>query len=258
MEPYPDAAEAALQWVTGWMGQQIIASGASDWLLSGKNQAILLGNMAMLQMPNRPNLKDPIKTLVSEALHFRRGIQNMRVWDTEWEIPVPEDVASPGKRDYEMIQRAWWDVITAFFADKSGKTPMRIALEMRLTGHSNVILAPQLGNSLGTISIEVLTTPNTPGGAWKDFMQAVVKYWTEYRDKGNKGDLLNARPHWAKQWQGLSVQGTDVVPYLKEKAYAEQIPVFSTTLEKICERQGITLQEARARFSNPFLEQLFF
>ena len=30
--------------------------------------------------------------------------ENFRVWDTEWEIPVP---AKGGERDYNLIQRAW-------------------------------------------------------------------------------------------------------------------------------------------------------
>jgi hypothetical protein len=36
---------------------------------------------------------------------------------------------------------------------------------MRLTGSSQILLAPQLNNTLGTISIEVLTTSVTPEAA---------------------------------------------------------------------------------------------
>ena len=83
----------------------------------------------MAALPNAKGLDLPINAYVSDALHFRRGIrayphlptampmcrllnprnffflENFRVWDTEWEIPVP---AKGGKRDYNMVQRAWY------------------------------------------------------------------------------------------------------------------------------------------------------
>jgi hypothetical protein len=43
--------------------------------LSGRLQAWLLGSFGMLQMPHVPKGKNAIKTYVSEALHFRRGIR---------------------------------------------------------------------------------------------------------------------------------------------------------------------------------------
>lgn len=38
----------------------------------------------------------------TSLIKFR--IENFRVWDTEWEIPIP---GKGGKRDYETIQHAW-------------------------------------------------------------------------------------------------------------------------------------------------------
>jgi hypothetical protein len=133
---------------------------------------------------------------------------------------------------------------------------MRLTLEMRLTGDSNVILAPQRHNKFGTISIEVLTIPTTPPDAWARFMQDIADSWTQYTD--SKGNLLNARPHWAKQWQGLKVRGQPIEQYLKHTAYKEAIPEFRRVLEKIAEAQGTTFQDMRSRFGNPLLERLIF
>jgi hypothetical protein len=133
---------------------------------------------------------------------------------------------------------------------------MRLTLEMRLTGGSEVLLAPQRGNNLGSISIEVLTTTITPPKQWGSFLQQIADKWTGYRD--HEGNLLNARPHWAKQWQGLTVHGQPIETYLKETAYKDAIPQFRAVLESIAESQGTTVAEMRERFGNPLLERLLF
>lgn len=136
---------------------------------------------------------------------------------------------------------------------------MRLALEMRLTGDSNVTLAPQRHNGeLGTISIEVLTIPTTPAADWKQYKQEMIDKWTSYRDNTEEGNLLNARPHWAKEWQGLNVRGMDIMTYLKTVAYKKEIPEFVGMLDTITKKNGTTLEESRKRFSNPLLEELFF
>lgn len=133
---------------------------------------------------------------------------------------------------------------------------MRVTLEMRLTGSSNVLLAPQRHNDLGTISIEVLTTLNPTPDDWKDFKQQVLDKWASYTDADGKP--LNIRPHWAKEWQGLKVRGKDVIQYLREDAYAEELQEFVDILSKITSGRGSSLDETRKRFSNPLLEQLIF
>ncbi|KAF8594751.1 hypothetical protein BDV93DRAFT_577501 [Ceratobasidium sp. AG-I] len=242
-----------LMQVQGWAAETLVNSAPFKWL-SGKHQTQLTSWFALKQMPDLPKPEDAIKTLVSEALHFRRGIQNMRCLDSEWEIPISESAKSPGKRNYEQVQQAWWDGIKTFYDRKD--VPMRLTLEMRLTGGSQVILAPQRGNNLGTISIEVLSTLNTPEQDWASFLQEVADKWTNYRDKN--GALLNARPHWAKQWKGLTVRGQPIETYLKETAYKEAIPEFKETLAAIAHARGTTLDEMRERFGNPLLEKLFF
>ena len=127
---------------------------------------------------------------------------------------------------------------------------------MRLTGNSQILLAPQLKNELGTISIEVLTTPATPEEVWRTFMQELTDRWASYRDV--KKGYLNVRPHWAKEWQGLVVRGKPIERYLREDAYREERREFVRVLEGVVRRRGVTLEETRRRFGNPLLERLYF
>ncbi|CAE6418865.1 unnamed protein product [Rhizoctonia solani] len=253
LKPYPSPVDALRQWTEGWLAQKVVSSKPFSWL-PGLAQTLFLGNTALHMMPDVPDPGKAIQTLLSEALHFRRGTQNMRVWDSEWEIPIPESAQAPGERDYETIQRAWWDAISATYSND--EYPMRLTLEMRLTGGSEVLLAPQRGNKFGTVSIEVLTIPTTPKDAWARFMQQMADAWTSYTD--SKGNLLNARPHWAKQWEGLTVRNQPIEKYLKQSAYRDAIPEFRAMLEVIAESQGTTVQDMRNRFGNPLLERLIF
>jgi hypothetical protein len=88
----------------------------------------------------------------------------MRVRDMEFQTPLPPSVHDPTKPDLTNVRRAWWDIINLVYdtSDKADdpSSPMRLALELRIMGGSDVILAPQYGN-LGTASIEVLTVPDT-------------------------------------------------------------------------------------------------
>ena len=117
----------------------------------------------------------------------------MRVRDMEFQTPIP-NLPNADKPDFTGVQKAWWDVINLVYelADKDGsrgilssftnvfsknhrdrRTPMRLTLELRIMGGSNLIMAPQAGNNL-TASIEVLTIPDADrDGEWQDFMQRV-------------------------------------------------------------------------------------
>ncbi|KAG9124347.1 hypothetical protein FRC07_011965 [Ceratobasidium sp. 392] len=255
LKPYPSHLGALAQWAEGWAAETLINTRAFKHLLSPKLQTYAVAGVALKAMPDLPVPKPPIKTLVSEAIHFRRGIQNMRCLDSEWEIPIPEAPNAPGERDYEKIQWAWWDAIKTFY-DRIDDVPMRLTLEMRLSGGSEVLLAPQRGNNLGTISIEPLTTTVTDSKIWQSFLQQLVDKWTAYTD--SKGQLLNSRPHWAKEWKGLTVRGQPIETHLKKTAYKEAIPEFVATLEKIAKAQGTTVAAMREMFGNELLERLFF
>ncbi|KAL5638994.1 hypothetical protein ACGC1H_003387 [Rhizoctonia solani] len=253
LQPYPTPFDALIQWGQGWLAEQVINTELFG-SLSGRIQAFLFGQITLGAMPHIPEPQNAVRTLTSEAIHFRRGIQNMRCLDSEWEIPIPEAANEPGRRDYSSIQRAWWDAISIFYSRDD--VPMRLALEMRLTGGSNMILAPQRGNNLGTTSIEVLTLPTTPKDEWQSFLQQIADAWTSYTD--SNGVPLNSRPHWAKEWAGLTIRGQPIEQYLKETAYKDAIPEFREMIGKIATAQGTTVTDMRNRFGNPLLERLLF
>lgn len=197
-----------------------------------------------------------IITALPNALHFRRGIQNMRVRDTEFQIPIPPRKDDPMKPDFSIVQRAWWDVIKLVYQEAEDKddssSPMRLALELRIMGGSDVIMAPQRGNTL-TASIEVLTIPDAVADdEWMEFIQKVADIWMSY------GDELNVRPHWAKEWEGLQFKGNEALKYLKNVAYFSQIAEFRTALQKIGQPHGWGLDELQSRFSNELLDKLIF
>ena len=193
-----------------------------------------------------------IVTPLIEALHFQRGIHNLRVRNMEFEIPVPPRADDPTRADWSICQRAWWDVIRNVY--ERADAPMRIALEMRIMGGSNMTMAPQHGNRLGTCSIEILTNQRTPAREWRRFMQDIANLWMAYEDP--HGRPLNVRPHWAKQWQGMTLRDRPAVSYLRNRAYAARIPEFRAGLRAIAKQGGYTTKDLRV-FSNPLLDDLF-
>mmetsp|Transcript_4446 Transcript_4446/g.6903 ORF Transcript_4446/g.6903 Transcript_4446/m.6903 type:complete len:713 (+) Transcript_4446:343-2481(+) len=238
-------------------------------VLPNNFQMTILSTFAMLEMPNQ-EINDPIVAPVSEALHFRRGIQNMRVNDMEWEIPIPGLKSDPSKPDWSVCQKAWWSVIKAFydrFDKNKNDVPMRLPLEMRITAGSKVNLAPQFGNDThGTCSIEILTPENVNKGEWKEYMQEVTDLWTNLKTddgqpihpfKNSNGQLLHVRPHWAKEWEGLKVNGKPIKQYLREDAYKDQIPLFREGLAAAAESGGYTLADAEQLFSTKFSREMF-
>lgn len=129
---------------------------------------------------------------------------------------------------------------------------------MRLTGNSNILLAPQRGNT-ATASIECLTTLITPQDDWATFMQVLADKWTSYGDvKDANGNVLYPRPHWAKQWKGLQVRGKPAETYFKEDAYKAAFADFRAAFEGIVTQRGSTVQETLARFGNEMMERLIW
>ena len=126
---------------------------------------------------------------------------------------------------------------------------------MRLTGGSSILLAPQRGNE-STASIEVFTTLTTPPDAWKSFRQLMVDHWTSYKD--DKGEFLNARPHWAKHWWDLEVRGEPIQSYVKETAYKEAFTEFRALFTKIVESRGGSVEDTRKMFNTELMGRLIF
>jgi hypothetical protein len=119
----------------------------------------------------------------------------MRVRDMELQIPIP--VNSVGNPDFSIIQRAWWDIINLVY--EGADSPMRLTLELRIVGSSDLIMSAQHGNDdFGTACIEVISIPDAVSDAeWEPFMQKVADKWMSYEHEGKK---LNVRPHWSKEW----------------------------------------------------------
>ena len=81
-----------------------------------------------------------------------------------------------------------------------------MALEVRVMGASNVLMAPQYGNKHGTLSIEPVSTRIVSKEIWEDFKEELAKVWMSYTD--HDGTLLNSRVHWAKEMpRAVTVQG---------------------------------------------------
>jgi hypothetical protein len=247
---YPDAPETFTEEAESYLGE--LANQTLFRLLPPRWQADLTAAIAMVALPRDRTITTPL----IDALHFRRGIQNMRVLDMEMEIPIAPRADDPSKPDWTICQKAWWAVIDSLYTRHNAPddAPMLVALEMRVMGDSNVTMAPQHGNSLGTCSIEVLTSLNTPPETWRAFMQEITDAWTFYVGPG--GAPLNVRPHWAKQWSGLKFRGVPANEYLRKIAYRDRLPEFAAGLGAIASAGGYTLAEARSRFSNPLLDQL--
>lgn len=213
--------------------------------------------MAQLPPTNGESETPTIKTALPNALHYRRAIQNMRVRNLEFQIPLPPDPTDPKKPDLSIARKCWWDVINLVYeaADESDdpSSPMRLVLEMRFLGQSNLVLAPYHGNELGTLSIGVLTIPDAVSdGEWNAFLQKVVDRWVAIADG------QNVRPHMAKEWDGLKIKGLDARTYLKEHAFKEQVKSFKEISGEIGAEQGWTVEEMRKRFSNELFDKMIF
>lgn len=201
---YPSSFLTWCQWVQGWLGA-VVTGNPIFQAMPGRWQAQILATLGMVNLPpfefspelNQDKPTEVIKTAIPNALHFRRGIQNMRVRDLEFQIPIPGLVSNTSKPDYSIVQRAWWDIIKLCYEDED--CPMRLTMELRIMGDSDLLMAPQFGNRHGTASIEVLSVPDAVSdGEWVPFLQRVVDLWASYKDEN--GALLNVRPHWAKEW----------------------------------------------------------
>lgn len=216
--------------------------------LPGRVQAETFGAAAMAALPSDVRIVTPL----IEALHHQRGIQNFRVLDLELEIPIPARADDPTRADWSVAQRAWWDAIRCVY--ERDDAPMRVVLELRVMGGSDVNMAAQQGNDFGTASIEVLTNQATPTEEWRRFLQDITDLWTSYTD--HRGRPLNVRPHWAKQWKEVTFRGQPAVTYLRDTAYAKQIPRFRAGLHAIVADGGYTPRDLRL-FSNPLYDDLF-
>ncbi|KIX01633.1 uncharacterized protein Z518_09359 [Rhinocladiella mackenziei CBS 650.93] len=227
----------------------------------------------------------PIKTWVPDALHFQRGVQNIRVMDLEVEFPlqpkqptmengVANGVANgnvnghvngtvPSEQrkaiDFTLVQRAWWDAITTCYS-AAKESPQRFPLEMRIMSSSDVTLAPQRGHKLGTCSIEILTLYAVQN-IWQPYAQRVLDKWSSYKDA--EGRIVPVRPHWAKEWYGYTVRGRRWEELLKNEesqngGFKNEIKEWRALVAKLAARDAWSIRDARMRFGNETLDTLFW
>jgi hypothetical protein len=240
---YTSPLETFLQWIQTWLGG-IITSTALYRAIPGRWQAQLLASASMAAFPPTTfdaEKDETIKTMLPNALHFRRDDQNMRVRDMEFEIPIPALPDTTHKPDWSVVRRAWWDAIELVYSEVD--SPMRLCLELRI---------------MGTASIEVLTLPDAvTDGEWAGFVQKVCDKWMGTAAEPRNG---NVRPHWGKEWgvNGLKMRGLDPKLYLKHHAYKEEIPEFKGILEEIGKQQGWTVEDLKKRFSNKLWDEVIF
>ncbi|KAF1344959.1 hypothetical protein BDV97DRAFT_407622 [Delphinella strobiligena] len=235
---YPNDGDVFLQWVENWLGG-VVSTHPLFQALPGYWQAQLMATSGMSVLPptlGEDNTKK-IKTALPNALHFRRGIQNMRVRDMEFEIPLQPRKDDPTKPDFSTVQRAWWDVIKLVYSDKTNSddpsSPMWLTMELRITGGSDMLMAPQKGNEFGTASIEILTIPDAvPDGEWQEFCE--------------------------KEWDRMQLKGVDAREYLKHTAYEDQIPEFRRVLGEIGQTQDWSLEDLKKRFSNELWDKMIY
>lgn len=252
-EPFPDDCHIFLQFIETF-AMNVMQNSSVLQLINSNAQmseaaTTLLSRTAMLALWDKP-----IKTYLTDGLHFQRAIQNIRVRDIEVEMPLILKKEPKDKDDinYRPVQRAWWDAILVTY--KHNKTcPMRMPLEMRIMGGSDVILAPQRGNDHGTCSIEVLTLHNA-NRIWPEFAQEVLDKWMTT----SQHYKLNTRPHWAKEWYTMEVNGKPWFNHLKNDVYKDAIAEFLSVLSDIGKEAGFTLEDLKARFSNDYFDRMFF
>ncbi|QSZ35357.1 hypothetical protein DSL72_008227 [Monilinia vaccinii-corymbosi] len=129
---YPSPWETFVQWVQGWVGE----------LLTGSEVFVVaLPPFEFNDFAQNHTIE--YKTALPNALHFRRGIQNMRVRDLEFQIPIP--CLPNGTPDYTPIRRAWWDVIRLCYRDAA--TPHARAVHHgRLARHHGAADGEPLGH----------------------------------------------------------------------------------------------------------------
>jgi len=156
----------------------------------------------------------PAVTPLINALHFKRGIHDINSRNIEAMIPIPDD--GEGNPDFTICQRAWWDLICLMYDYRYNKNynPVQVTIEMRLLADSDMYLAPENGNTHGTCGIEFSTTGHANQEAWHEFCQRVCDIWYNYKDRD--GNYLKVRPHYAKDFDFLTVRGTPILEYLRD------------------------------------------
>lgn len=259
---YPSDDQVILRWFQTVLAQMLQVSEAIRDLQRKHSwtQVTLMSTFALYVMPEVTDEQPAVKTKLPNALHFRRAAQDVQVLAVEVEIPLLPKSGIPlsearfrNEIDFSNVQRAWWAAILTAY-EHQDTCPQRLPLVMRITGPSQVIMAPCRGHTLGSASIEIQTPTNMRGTLWQDYAQEVLDHWMNLKD--SRGEYLTTRPHWAKEWYNFKVQGQPMIDYVRQ-SYAREIQEFVFRLGQIAKKQGWSMDEARRRFGNDALDVLF-
>ena len=169
---------------------------------------------------------------IIDGLHYQQAINRLKMGNLEIAFAVDEDFAN--------FNQAWMyvvDLVDDLAAQD--KYPMNMAMNARFIKGSDVLLAPSAGNPQAvdqyTCYIEILSYYKTPG--WAEFEAQVGDEWMK---------LQNARPHWAKSFEGIP----DIVNRTRAR-YGNRIQSFVD----IRNNEGVDPDDT---FVNPLLQQMFF
>jgi len=210
-------------------------------LLPALEHARLYAKIVMAALPADRR----IDASVPDAMLFRRGVERVHQRSCGFSIPIPLD--DNGKLDLFVVQKAWWMAINQVYAAKrSGKVPLKVALEMRVTGGSEVLLSPQRGNA-ATCAIELVTTAGVDEKEWKSFIQGVVDKWATLRDPVSN-ELLDIRPHWTKEWPS-KIRGDKAKKYIKE-VYEKPAQEWIDMMKAIAKEGGYQTEDMMEAFGN--------
>ncbi|XP_023333091.1 uncharacterized protein LOC111704928 [Eurytemora carolleeae] len=200
-----------------------------------------------------PEPEEPATTSLVEALHFRRGFHYIAVREMEMEIPIPS--LEDGSPDYSIVSKAWWDGVHLIQEyEKRGIFAVDMALELRIMGGSDILMASQFGNKHGTLAIEPVSTRIVDKEIWEDFKEDLARVWMGYKDWD--GSKVLSRVHWAKE-SPRSVQIDDET--FDTIKYWQRSDVYGTNMEKFFDiLSGYNSVEDMYRmFSNKYLDVLF-
>jgi len=204
---YPSIEETNFQKFSSYLADTVLSYiDMSSYWMSGIMG--YFGNKAIID-----STKHAVTPIIN-ALHFKRGIHDIKSRNTETMIPIPDD--GHGNPDYSICQRAWWDLICLMYEYRYTKNynPVQVTIEMRMVGNSNMYLAPEHGNHHGTCSIEFSTTGHADEKLWLEFCQQINNIWYNYKDRN--GNFLKVRPHLAKEFNSLIIRGLPILEYLRD------------------------------------------
>lgn len=219
-----------------------------------------------------------IKTWVPDAIHFQRGVQNIRVRDLEIEFPLQPrrfsgagDTTSSNNHPSEIVhepQSASTNttptsgIVAPAPSPTIPKQEIDFTLVQRawwdaiLTCYQEIKTCPQrmplemriMSGSDVTLAPQrghrfgtcsiEILTLHNVADIWPAYAQKVLDKWSGYTDADGKS--LPVRPHWAKEWYGYKMKGRPWQDVLKN-----EVRLDGGFREELSEWRGLVGQLAK-------------